>query len=103
MAQNIGRFFVMAVFDGPLSTYSGEHFVEEYMPNELFPILEEAAKEKFPSLYSLHELENDWDLDRMFITVGASIANYRTDEEDFVSVNFHVDSSGEINNITMDT
>lgn len=102
MSQNIGRFFITAVFDGPMSIHGKEHFVEEYMPNELFLILEDAAKERFPSLYSLHELENDWNLDQMFIAVGASVTNYRTDEEDFVSVNFHVDLNGEIDNITMD-
>jgi hypothetical protein len=102
MAQNIGRFFVMAVFDGPIASHGEEHFVEEYMPNELFPILEEEAKRKYPSVSGLHELQSEWDFDRMFITVGASITNPSSAEEDFVTINFHIDNSGDISNITMD-
>lgn len=89
MAQNIGRFFITTTFGDEAS-------------DELFEILEDAAKEKFPSLYTLHQHQNEWDLDRMFITVDASIANYRDDEEKSVTVNFHVNSKGEINNITME-
>lgn len=103
MALDIGRYFVAAVFDGPVAAFGKEHFIEDYpISNELLDLLEEEAKKKFSSLYALHQFEAEWDLDRMFITVGGSIANYATDSEDFVSLNFHVNDKGYLSNITMD-
>lgn len=93
---NIGKYFIMAVFSPNFAYRGNEHFVEEWMPNELFDILEAAAQEKYNNA-SLHQLHAEWDLDRFFITIGGEIGT----GDEFVVFNFHVGDNGKLRNITV--
>jgi hypothetical protein len=97
----IGQYFIQAVFSNGFSAMGGEHWVEEFMPMELFTYLEEKAQEKFSKKLNLFEAYNEWDLDRFFITVGGAISEIDAEEDNDVTINFHVDRKGEISNITV--
>lgn len=85
----------MAVFSPNFAYRSNERFVEEWMPNNLFDILEAAAQEKYNNA-SLHQLHTEWDLDQLFIAIGGEIGA----GGQFVTFNFHVDDNGKLRNIT---
>lgn len=89
----------MAIFSSNFSYHKGAkfHYVEKWMTNELFDILEAAVQKKYSNA-SLHELHNEWDLNRLFIAMGGEIGM----DDAFVTFNFHVDKKGCLYNITVE-
>jgi len=98
----IGQYFIQVIFSDAFQAHGNEHYAEEFMPSDLFSYLEGEAKKKFGNTLNLHEAHNEWDLDRFFITVGGAIEDIGSDQEEFVTINFHVGKGGKISNITMD-
>lgn len=99
----IGKFFIMAIFSSEFINERGENFVEEWMPNEVIEVLENEAEKKYGDI-ALHQTQNDWNIDKLFITVGGTIMPSLGDAANvFVNFRFHADEiSGDLTNITVE-
>lgn len=98
--MQIGPYFIMAIFS-PNFVPGRENTAEEFMPSELFDMLEEVAQREYNEKLWLHDMQVEWDMDRLFIDVGASIPEPDDTDEQFVTLRFHTNKSGELSKITL--
>lgn len=99
--MQLGQYFIIAIFSPNFVSYGNEHIVEEFMPSKCFDVLQQEVNKKYGTDVSLHNMQNEWDLDRLHLEVGGSISKANDEEEEYVTLHFKVNKKGQLGNITM--